>query len=113
MTVVGGFLSAIALAGAVDYVFCCIRNRCYIQGGEIEKCVVPAVQNALVAGLLAKMFGPVPLPLQIIDFVLQNRDLLQSPCHALFCDPYTGQTYYLRASRQIHGAACRWALEWA
>lgn len=105
---VGGLIGTAAMAGVADYVTCRIRNQWHIERGEIDKCYLPAIQTGLLAGLMAKIFGPIPLPVQVIDYVLQNRDLLQSPCHNLFCDPYTGQTFYLRPSGQTFRGGFGW-----
>ncbi len=105
---VGGLIGTAALATVADYITCRIRNRWHIRRGEIDKCYLPAVQTGVSAALLAQIFGPVPLPLQIIDYLFQSRDLLQHPCQVLFCDPDSGQPYYLRAPEQAFGTDCQW-----
>jgi hypothetical protein len=104
---VGGLVGTAALAGMADYITCRIRNQWHIQRGQIDKCYLPAVQTGVAAALFARIFGPVPLPLQIIDYLFQNRDLLQNPCQVLFCDPDSGQTYYLRPLRQAFRTDCQ------
>ena len=105
---VGVFAGAAALGGVIDYITCQIRNQSYIEQGQLDQCLLPAVRSAFLSGLLAAVFGPIPLPLQVAQFAFQNRDLLQNPCHTRFLDPYSGRRYTVCA-RPFGG----WAVSFA
>jgi len=90
---IGVFAGAAALAGVTDYLMCQTRNQRFIQQGQLDQCLLPAIQSAFLSGLLAAIFGPIPLPLQVAQFMFQNRDLLQNPCHTRFWDPHSGRGY--------------------
>lgn len=95
---VGGIFVTAAIAVAADYIACQIRNQRCVQQRRLDQYILPAIQSAFLSALLAKLFGPIPLPLQVVEFVFQNRDLLQNPCHTTFRDPYWGQIYSVCAN---------------
>lgn len=74
------------VAGIVVYAACRLHDNWRIQRREPDRCILPAIEAGLQAGI-ERMFGPISLPVQAgINYVLRDPDLY---------DEY-GRAYYLR-----------------
>lgn len=94
LAVFGGVIGA----AAVTYLVCRLRDEWYLQQGQPDRCVLPAIQAGLQAGI-DRLFGPIPLPVQAgIDYVLRSPDLYE---------PYGG-AYFLRLSSESFGGESLW-----
>ncbi len=69
------FVGSAIVAGIVTYALCRLHDNWRIQQGEPDRCLLPAIEAGLQAGL-ERLFEPTPLPLQAgIDYVLERTDL--------------------------------------
>lgn len=69
-----GVLGVVVAAAGVNYVICRLRNGRFVQPGEPDSCISPAIREGIKAGLFKLL--RVPLSMQPgIDYVLRSPDL--------------------------------------